>query len=52
MGRVESQFSIVKQLDKSNVKNRWWFIVKAPERSLQDLDKNGSTNIGTGKWFV
>ena len=39
VGRVGSQFSVVKQLDKSNEKNRWWFIVKAPEKSLQDVDK-------------
>ena len=39
VGRVESQFSIVKQLDKLKGKNRWWFIVKAPDKSLQDLDK-------------
>ena len=39
VGRVGSQFSVVKQLDKSNEKSRWWFIVKAPERSLQDVDK-------------
>ena len=39
VGRVGSQFSIVKQLDKLKGKNRWWFIVKAPEKALQDLDK-------------
>ena len=39
VGRVGSQFSIVKQLDKLKGKNRWWFIAKAPERRLQDLDK-------------
>ena len=39
VGSVGFEFSIVKQLDKSTEKNRWWFIVKAPERSLQDLDK-------------
>ena len=39
VGRVGSQFSIVKHLDKLKGKNRWWFDVKAPERSLQDLDE-------------
>ena len=39
VGRVESQFSIVKQLDKLKGKNRWWLIVKAPKKRLQDLDK-------------
>ena len=39
VGRVGSQFSIMKQVDKLKGKNRWWFIVKAPEKSLQDLDK-------------
>ena len=39
VGTVESQFSIVKQVDKLKGKNRWWLIVKAPEKSLQDLDK-------------
>ena len=37
--RWPKQFSIVKQLDKLKGKNRWRFIVKAPDKSLQDLDK-------------
>ena len=39
VGKVESQFSVVKHVDELKGKNRWWFIVKAPEKSLQSLDK-------------
>ena len=42
VGRVGSQFTIMKHLDKLKGKNRWQFIVKAPEKSLQDTFADSS----------
>ena len=39
VGRVSAKFSVSKRVANVNGKNKWWFIVRAPERSLQSIDK-------------
>ena len=39
VGKVSSSFSVMKHMDKLNGKRRWWFIVKAPEKSLLEVDE-------------
>ena len=34
VGKISSTFSVMKRIDQLNGKRRWWFIVKAPEKSL------------------
>ena len=38
VGRVSSSFSVSKRITCVKGKNKWWFVVKAPERSLHTLD--------------
>ena len=39
VGRVSSSFSVCKRNANVKGKNKWWFVVKAPERCLQTLDR-------------
>ena len=39
VGRVATSFSVMKRVANLGGKNRWWFIVKAPESTLRSLDK-------------
>ena len=39
MGKVSSSFSVMKCMNQLNGKRRWWFIVKAPEKSLLEEDE-------------
>ena len=39
VGRVASSFSVMKRAANLGGKNRWWFIVKAPESTLRSRDK-------------
>ena len=39
VGRVSSSFSVSKRTACVKGKNKWWVVVKAPEQSLQILDK-------------
>ena len=39
VGKVSSSFSVMKRMDQLNGKRRWWFIVKAPEKSLLEVDE-------------
>ena len=39
VGRVATSFSVMKEVGNLGGKNRWWFIVKAPESTLRSLDK-------------
>ena len=38
-GKLPTGFSVMKRMASVNGKKKWWFIVKAPERSLQCVDK-------------
>ena len=38
-GKVESGFSVQKRVGQVNVKDGWWFVVKAPEKNLLKVDK-------------
>ena len=39
VGKVSSSFSVMKRMDQLNGKRRWWFIVKAPEKGLVEVDE-------------
>ena len=39
VGKLTSGFSVVKRVGQLNGKSGWWFIVKATERSLVELDE-------------
>ena len=39
VGKISSSFSVMKRIDQLNGKRRWWFIVKAPEKSLLEVDE-------------
>ena len=38
-GKLLLVFSVMKRIASVNGKKKWWFVVKAPERSLQCVDK-------------
>ena len=39
VGKLSSRFSVAKRVGQVNGKNRWWFIVKAPESCLTEVDR-------------
>ena len=39
VGRMSSGFSVMKRVAQLNGKKGWWFLVKAPERCLLEVDK-------------
>ena len=39
VGKLPSGFSVGKRVGQVNGKSRWWFIVKAPESCLAEVDK-------------
>ena len=39
VGKISSSFSVMKRIDQLTGKRRWWFIVKAPEKSLLEVDE-------------
>ena len=41
VGGVSAKFSMCKGVANVNGKNKWWFVVRTPERSLQRIDKSG-----------
>ena len=49
VGNLSSNFMVGRHVDQQNGKNVWWFTVKAPEKKLLELDKNGTTSTGDGR---
>ena len=39
VGKMASRFSVGKQMGQLNGKNGWWFVVKAQEKNLLELDE-------------